>query len=144
MEIKKIIQSEKGDAMQLAWSVFLEYESPDYSDAGINTFRDFINSEDAINRLEIYGAYEGGTLVGIIATRDGGNHIALFFVDGKHHRQGIGRKLFESVLKNSTSEIITVNSSPYAKETYHKLGFEDTDEEQVKEGMRFIPMKYKK
>lgn len=144
MEIKKIIQSEKADAMQLVWSVFLEYEAPDYADAGINTFREFINSEEAISRLEIYGAYEGRTIVGIIATRNGGNHIALFFVNGKHHRQGIGRKLFEFVLKNSTSEIITVNSSPYAKEIYHKLGFEDTDEEQVKEGMRFIPMKYKK
>ena len=80
MEIKKIIQSEKADAMQLVWSVFLEYEAPEYADAAINTFREFINSEEAISRLEIYGAYEGRTIVGIIATRNVGNHIALFLL----------------------------------------------------------------
>ncbi|WP_240613650.1 GNAT family N-acetyltransferase [Pueribacillus theae] len=130
--------------MKLVWSVFLEFEAPDYTAEGINTFRDFINNEDAIKGLEIYGAYEKGNLIGVIATRNEGNHIALFFVHGKYHKQGVGRKLFEAVLKNSTLEIITVNSSPYAVEIYHKLGFVDTDIEQIKEGMRFTPMKYQK
>ncbi|PWA09269.1 GNAT family N-acetyltransferase [Pueribacillus theae] len=132
------------NAMKLVWSVFLEFEAPDYTAEGINTFRDFINNEDAIKGLEIYGAYEKGNLIGVIATRNEGNHIALFFVHGKYHKQGVGRKLFEAVLKNSTLEIITVNSSPYAVEIYHKLGFVDTDIEQIKEGMRFTPMKYQK
>ena len=144
MEIKKLMQSEKTDAINLVWNVFLKFEAPDYLDEGINTFRDFINNEDAIDGLEMYGAYENGSLIGVIATRNEGNHIALFFVHGKYHRKGIGRKLFEVVLKNSTLELITVNSSPYATEIYHKLGFVDTDIEQTKEGMRFKPMKYQK
>ncbi len=144
MEIKKLLQSEKTDAINLVWNVFLEFEAPDYLDEGINTFRDFINNEDAINGLEIYGAYEKGNLTGVIATRNEGSHIALFFVHGKYHRKGIGRKLFEVVVKNSTLELITVNSSPYAAEIYHKLGFVDTDIEQTREGMKFTPMKYKK
>lgn len=144
MEIKKVLQSEKTNAMHLVWNVFLEFEAPDYVDEGINTFHDFINNEESINGLKIYGAYEKGNLVGITATRNNGNHIALFFVHGKYHRQGIGRELFEAVLKNSTSKIITVNSSPYAIEIYHKLGFIDSDIEQTKEGMRFTPMKYQK
>ena len=111
---------------------------------GVNTFRDFINNREAINGLEIYGAYEKENIIGVIATRNEGNHIALLFVDGKHHRQGIGRKLFEVVLQNSTSEIVTVNSSPYAKGFYHRLGFVDTDQEQTKEGIRFTPMKHQK
>lgn len=56
--------------------------------------------------------------------------IKVFFVDGEYHRQGIGRKLFETVLRNSSNEL-TVNSSPYAKEIYHHLGFIDTNTEQV-------------
>lgn len=144
MEIKKILQSEKASAMHFVWNVFLEFEAPDYVDEGINTFHDFINNEEAVNGLEIYGTYEKENLVGIIATRNNNNHIALFFVHGKYHRQGIGRKLFETVLKNSTSKIITVNSSPYAIEIYHKLGFMDSDIEQTKEGIRFTPMKYQK
>ncbi|WP_460645598.1 GNAT family N-acetyltransferase [Lacrimispora brassicae] len=37
---------------------------------------------------------------------------------------------------------MTVNSSPYAVEIYHKLGFVDTDTEQLVNGIRFIPMEY--
>lgn len=143
MEIKKVLQSEKADAMSLTWDVFLEFEAYDYVREGIDEFYNFING-NYINTLEIYGAYENRKIIGIIATRNEGNHIALFFVDGKYHRQGIRRKLFEEVLKNSTSEIITVNSSPYATAVYHRLGFVDTDKEQTKEGMRFTPMKYQK
>ena len=142
MEIRKLIQSEKADAMLLVWSVFLEFEAPYYVEEGVNTFRDFINDENQINNLEMYGAYEKGNLRGVIATRNEGGHIALFFVDKRFHRQGIGRKLSEVVLKNSASETITVHSSPYAGEIYHKLGFTDTDAEQTENGIRYIPMKY--
>lgn len=144
MEIKKLIQAEKADAMRLVWDVFLEFEAPEYMEEGINSFRDFINDENQINNLEMHGAYENGTLGGVIATISEGGHIALFFVDRKYHRQGIGRKLFEAVLRNSVSEIITVHSSPYARQIYHKLGFTDTDVEQIKDGIRYIPMKYQK
>ncbi|MEG0774239.1 GNAT family N-acetyltransferase [Clostridium sp.] len=62
------------------------------------------------------------------------NHIALSFVDGKHHRQGIGKKLFQIVLENSTAKEITVNSTPYAVEVYNRLGFVDiASEETTKE-----------
>jgi len=50
--------------------------------------------------------------------------------------------LFQTVLDQSTTNEITVNSSPYAKEVYHHLGFEDTDQEQITCGMRYIPMIY--
>ena len=36
----------------------------------------------------------------------------------------------------------TVNSSPYAVEVYRHLGFEEMDQEQTVNGIRFIPMKY--
>ena len=39
---------------------------------------------------------------------------------------------------------ITVNSSPYAVPVYHKLGFVDTDVEQISDGMRYTPMKYER
>ena len=61
-----------------------------------------------------------------------------------YKRQGIGRKLFEVVLENSTSHELTVNSSPYAKDVYRRLGFKDTDAEQIVTGIRFIPMTYTK
>ncbi len=35
---------------------------------------------------------------------------------------------------------VTVNAAPYAVEFYHKVGFEDTDEEQTLAGITYTPM----
>jgi len=51
--------------------------------------------------------------------------------------------LFEAALKNSSSNELTVNASPYAMEIYHHLGFKDTKTEQTVMGIRFIPMIYR-
>ena len=126
----------------MVWKVFLKYEAPFYTEQGINTFHNFISDKEKMNSLVFYGMYEENKIVGVIATRNNGNHIALFFVDGDYHKKGIGKKLFQKVLENSTSNIITVNSSVYAVDVYHKLGFVDTDIEQIDEGIRFTPMKF--
>ena len=144
MEVRELMAVEKTDAIRLVWDVFLEFEAPDYSQQGIQTFRDFIHDEAAMNALRFYGAYEKENLVGVIATRHADTHIALFFVPGNYHRRGIGRKLFEAILKNCTASIVTVNSSPFAVEAYRKLGFIDTDTEQTIQGIRFTPMRYQK
>ncbi|HIX64389.1 MAG TPA: GNAT family N-acetyltransferase, partial [Candidatus Mediterraneibacter colneyensis] len=79
---------------------------------------------------------------GVIATNENRKHICCFFVKAKYHRQGIGRKLWEYVLNHSERNVFTVNSSPYAVPVYHKLGFSDTDTEQLADGMRYTPMKF--
>ena len=63
-----------------------------------------------------------------------------------YHRRGIARRLFQTVeeickSQNNISKI-TVNSSPYAIEVYHRLGFVDTDKELTVNGIRFTPMSY--
>lgn len=142
MTIKKINGENHEKALELILSVFMQYEAPEYSEQGINTFKDFINSKESIDGLELYGAFKGEELIGVMATRYHGNHISLFFVDGTYHRQGIGRSLFETVIKESTGEKITVNSSPYAVEVYKKLGFVPDCEEQLTDGLRYTPMTY--
>ena len=143
MHIKKIEIDEREQALELVWNTFMQYEAPDYSDEGIATFaKEAIRNEKFLNMIVLYGAYEENMLRGVIATRNQGNHIALFFVDGAHHGQGIGKRLFNTVLENSTADKITVNSSPYAVDVYHQLGFVDTAPEQNFEGMRFTPMEY--
>lgn len=145
IKITKIGTDNREEALNLVWKTFRQYEAPDYSAEGLETFhRSVIGNEDYLNSIQLYGAYDGDTLLGVIATRNGGNHIALFFVDGAHHRQGIGRALFQTVVENSASNEITVNSSPYAVEVYHRLGFADTAPEQTTDGMRYTPMAYRK
>ena len=78
----------------------------------------------------------------LIATKDK-SHIALFFVDGRCHRRGIGRKLFEKALEENDKDYFTVNSSPYAKEVYEHLGFECVEDMQCVNGIRFYPMTMK-
>lgn len=142
MEIRELTPLEKAAALSLVWDIFLEFEAPDYSAEGVQTFHNFIGNKEAMDGLVMYGAFQKEVLTGVIATRNKGNHISLFFVHSQFHRQGIGTHLFREVIKRSSSEKITVNSSPYAVEVYHKLGFTDTDSEQLTDGMRYTPMEY--
>lgn len=139
MEIKKIDNDNLKDALELVWTVFLEYEAPDYTEEGIKEFKKTIDDRNWINERQFYGAFENDKICGVIATKNK-THIALFFVDGKLHRQGIGKKLYNYIKEINDMKHFTVNSSPYAKEIYHHLGFKDLSEEQCINGLRFIPM----
>lgn len=129
MEIRQISNFQIDTAIDLIWKTFLQFEAPDYSDEGIQSFRNFIENEE---------------LKGVIAVKENRKHICCFFVKSQYHRQGIGRKLWEYVLNNSKNSLFTVNSSPYAVPVYHKLGFVNTDSEQLADGIRFTPMKFER
>lgn len=144
MEIKKIDDEQIGKAIDLIWETFLQFEAPDYSVEGVQSFKSFIENKEIIQTLEFWGAYDNKELKGVIATNEDRKHICCFFVKAKYHRQGIGKKLWEYLLHNSQNEIITVNSSPYAVPVYHKLGFVDTDIEQLTDGIRYTPMKFER
>jgi Acetyltransferase (GNAT) family. len=144
MTIKKLNRNEIEMALPLVWKVFCGYEAANYTDAGKKMFYQAIHSDSYLDMLTAYGAYSEDELVGVIATRNNGEHIALFFVDGKCHRQGIGRQLFDTVLESSDSSRITVNSSEYAVEVYKRLGFHETDGLKVKDGIRFVPMVFER
>ena len=138
--IRELRKEEIGEALDLVSRVFQAYEAPDYTEEGIETFYRSIHEEGYLAQLRWYGAFAPEGLVGVLATRSGGSHIALFFVEGKRHRQGIGKRLFQAAEADNRSERMTVNSSPYAVPVYHRLGFRDTDAEQVVNGLRFTPM----
>ena len=141
--IRKTLEKEMSKALELVWKVFMEYEAPDYTEEGIIEFKKAIDDISWVRARDFYGAYdENNNILGVIATKDL-THIALFFVDGKHHKQGIGRKLFDKVKSLNSGKFFTVNSSPYAHEVYKHLGFVDTDSEQSINGLKFYPMKMK-
>lgn len=143
MTVKRINMCSCKSATQLVWKTFLEYEAPDYSKQGVETFRkSVIDNPSYLGNVVAYGAFDGEKLCGIIATRKEGSHIALFFVDKDYQQRGIGKSLFEKVKEDCTNGYITVNSSPYAVKIYSELGFKKTDTEQVEDGLRFTPMKY--
>ena len=142
VSIRKLSAEERASALDLAWRVFSEYESPDYSKEGTLEFKKCLHDEEYLAGIEYYGAFDGDRLIGLVGIRSDRKHICFFFVDGKYHRQGIGTRLFKAVCQEYPDHIITLNSSPYGVPFYHALGFKDTDKEQTVNGIRFTPMKY--
>ena len=151
MLIRKLLEKDLPAALDLVWSVFLRFEAPEYSQEGIDVFRDFIDL-DTMTRmadagvLRFWGVFKENRIVGVLAIR-GSSHISLLFVDSDYHRRGVARALFEEACKLASSEDvreITVNSSPYALGFYRKLGFSPLSPEQEKQGIRYTPMVYQR
>lgn len=144
MEIKCIPPSQLDAAIQLIWKTFLQFEAPEYSDEGVNSFYQFLKSPETVNTLEFWGAYDKGRLEGVIATNENRKHICCFFVDPEFHRRGIGTRLWEHLKHQSAQQTITVNSSPFAVPIYRRLGFVPTASEQLADGIRYTPMQYER
>lgn len=146
--VRPAYREEWDDAMALAWRTFMRFEAKDYTPEGIGSFQDFI-TDTVLHRMfvmgayQLFGAYDNGKMVGMISLRNE-THISLLFVDEKYHRIGIGRSLIEYVsdyvLNEEGHHLITVNAAPYATGFYHRVGFMDTDTEQINDGIRYTPM----
>lgn len=149
--IRAINVNEWEEAMSLAWDTFILFEAPEYSKEGIQSFRNFVK-DPILKRLFIEGkyhvlaAYVNDFMVGIIGVRNE-THISLLFVDSEYHKRGIARKLMLSTFDQTANKYgkreMTVNSSPYAVGFYHKMGFVDTNVEQLTDGIRYTPMRVK-
>lgn len=140
MEIRKLAETELEQALELARRVFFEFEAPDYPEEGVASFLSALRDPEYLAALTLYGAFVDDALIGTLATRNTGEHIALFFVDPAYHRQGVGRQLFTLAAADNVSGRITVNASPYALEIYRRLGFHETASEQITGGLRYTPM----
>ena len=143
VRIRRLSDPEIPAALGLAWKVFSEYESPDYSTEGTEEFRKCLHDEEYLYGIDYYGAFDSNKIIGLIGIRSDQEHICFFFVDGQYHRKGIGAKMFDHLLENYKGNIITVNSSPYGLGFYKKLGFVPTEEEKTVNGIRFTPMIYR-
>lgn len=146
--IDKVEQTQLEEAFQLIWNAFLEFVAPDYTNEGIDNFyNEYIVGmnfrERFINRKEImYGAYIDGKLTGVLSISEK-NTVSCVFVDGKYHRMGVGKKMFDMVieeLREKGIEKIKLNASPYAVPFYHYIGFKDTGVQAMYKGIVYTPM----
>jgi predicted GNAT family N-acyltransferase len=85
-----------------------------------------------------------GELVGIIGVRDW-SLVFLLFVRGDQQGKGIAKSLLAEALQrcrtaNPDLAQVTVNSSPNAVGAYRRMGFIPTSEEQLTNGVRYVPM----
>lgn len=149
-QIRNAYRDEWEDAMALAWRTFLRFEADVYSPEGVKNFENFI-TDSTLYRMFVVGSYQlfvaldKKRIVGMLTLRDG-THISLLFVDEKYHRRGIGRALLQYLSNYLLTEVqasrVTVNSSPYGVEFYHRLGFRDLRPQEKKDGIIYTPMEF--
>ncbi|MBQ5970337.1 MAG: GNAT family N-acetyltransferase [Clostridia bacterium] len=140
--VRPLKAEETEAALRLAWTVFTEFESPDYGPAGTEEFRKCLHDEAYLAGIRYYGAFDGHTLIGMLGVRPEECHICFCFVDGAYHRRGVGTRLLERMLADFPNRTITLNASPFGLPFYLRRGFIATDAEQTVNGIRFTPMKY--
>jgi ribosomal protein S18 acetylase RimI-like enzyme len=131
------------EACEFVRNVFNEFVAPFNSDEGNLQFNTYTNAEEMRKRIDegrshIWTWIESDKIVGLIAGR--AERITLLFVDGIYQRRGIAQQLFDTLVAHFDSTEITVNSSIYAIEAYRRLGFIEIDIEQMKDGLRYVPM----
>ena len=149
-EIRQIKRTEYDAAMNLTWHTFLQFEADVYTRQGVLNFQEFIR-DPILERMFllgeylIFGAFIDEELVGIAGVRNQ-NHLSLLFVKKECHRMGIGSALVSFAIRYSYEEFkvkcFTVNSSPYAVEFYHRIGFEDVSQQVERDGIIYTPMQY--
>ena len=135
-------------AMQLAWDTFLVYEAPEYEPEGVKNFHEFVKGEELKNMFALgsymaWGAFdENEVIVGVLGGRNNW-HISLLFTEPELHHQGIATSLLKQVFSEAAEEGVsemTVFSSPFAVDFYHKIGFTDMGKEKTTDGIRYTPM----
>ena len=69
MEIRQLPANEYDKALDLSLDVFIECGRKDFDEEGLETFKNFIYNKQLVNELTFYGAFDGETLIGVIATK---------------------------------------------------------------------------
>ncbi len=148
IRIRELAEDGIAEAHALVSSVLNEFVAPLYSDEGISEFRSFIEPLNLLEWLRannfILTAEIDGEMVGVIGIRDW-NHVSLLFVRSDRQGWGIAKSLLPEALrrcKTAKPDLaeVTVNSSPNAVGAYRRMGFIPTGEEQLTNGIRYVPM----
>ena len=149
--IRKAVMADWEETMAMTWRTFLKFEAKDYGVEGVDNFRNFI-ADPILRRMFLIGTYHmyvathQEKIVGMVSLRDK-NHISLLFVDEAYHKQGIGRRLIDTIGTFSKEEYgkdeITVNAAPYGFGFYKKVGFFSTSPLMTSGGIKYTSMKKK-
>lgn len=142
VSVRKLKGKQIESARELIYETFTQFVAPDFTEEGIENFRKFLYDETLPGRAVFYGVFRGHALKGALAVENNA-HVCAFFVKNGEQGKGYGGRLMRGFLERSEPEV-TVNASPYGKPVYEKLGFTATEDEQMKDGMRFTPMVYRK
>ncbi len=147
-EIRLAKEDDIPPALDLAWRMFVKYDSLDYGVEHTERMREAI--EDRLKNLSIYNqrlmvvTLVDDKVVGMLETY-GTNRISLLFVDSKYQRKRIATAMMNRIaseLKMRGYDKIVLNSSPYGLSFYEHFGFTVEAEEKNADTPWKIPMSY--
>ena len=145
MIIRKATPEELPAILALVHQSFMEAVAPHFSQEGIRNFFDYARMNSMRERMQAnhvtYVAYKEDELVGMAHVKEQ-THISMLFVAPKWQRNGIGREILNTIIREAYGDKITVHSGPNSKDAYRKFGFLPTSEEKQVNGMRLIPMEF--
>lgn len=134
---------------ELIKEVYDEFVAADYSHSGNSHFYEWIRPENIAKRQEaqnnIYVAFAGGELAGMLETRDN-QQISLLFVKKEFQNKGIAKRLLTKAVETCKErkpaiEEIYVHASPFSIPVYQKFGFIETSPMKEENGIIYLPMK---
>lgn len=146
-----IRQAQSGDLENIRrfiLEVFNEFVGPLYPEQGRREFDQYCHTERLRKRMEddhrLFVAEEVGRIVGAVELRHCA-HICLFYVDARHQGRGVGTRLLREAVNHciregNTPQTLTVNASPNSVAAYAHMGFAKQGEENIVDGIRFLPM----
>ena len=87
--IRRLELPEYENAATLSLQVYLQCGKDDFDEQGLESFKSFVNDKAVVNGLVIYGAFDEDNLVGVLATKNHGEHISLLYqgrISPERHR----------------------------------------------------------
>ena len=148
LQYRPMNPGEETRVCELVSLVFNEFVAPLYAQEGVQEFFKYVDPVLLWKRSQenhfVLVATIQDKIAGMIEIRDH-NHISLLFVDRQFQQRGISKELLRRALEICLQQEpklaeVSVNSSPNAVQVYEKLGFYQKSPEQVKNGIRFVPM----
>ncbi len=150
LKIRKFKKSDIEEVVNLIRDVYKEFNNKEGTKEAVQKYIDYYDPsknpkakliERFLNDKIFYVATKNNKIIGII--RGQTNKITNLFVNGKHHKQGIGKKLvtkFETDAKKQGAKEIKIKASLYATKFYQKLGYKKTTGIRNFRGLKMQPM----
>ena len=146
MRTEKLKISDLSFASLLIERAFDHSVAPTLSEEGVATFKRGLTLESIKNRLSSGNVFivcrSKNSIVGVGEIRDK-NHLNLLFVEPNMQKSGVGRKIFNELLRAVKESEVTVNSSLNSTGAYRQFGFVENGLPSEVKGIKYQPMVYK-
>jgi predicted N-acetyltransferase YhbS len=150
--IRKFKRADTKTVATLVAKTYEEFCSNEGNPKAVDRYINYFNTKTSSRLQELEGRFANAEIIYVALNNEkivgmvrGGRHrVSNLFVDGQHHRQGIGTrlmKIFEAAAKQKGSEHINIRASMYANKFYQKLGYKKTTGQRIFHGLKIQPLK---